>query len=195
MSLAGTAASGHSARVKSPYDQQSRAAMGVAAPGSSQPDPAVAELERRGVPDRRRRFWWALLYGSFNPRRRVPRRIGGGVQLVDWHHSRLLAVVLAILILCVTDAFLTLILLQSGAHEANPVMATVVYQDAKTFTILKMFMTSCSVAVMVMLAGYRFLGVFRVELLLYLVLTGYISLVGYELWMMMELGNWPLRIG
>jgi hypothetical protein len=195
MSLAGMACSGHSASVKSPYDQQTRAALGVAAPGSSRPDAELADSERRGAPDRRRRFWWSLLYGSFNPRRRVPRRNGGGVQLVDWHHSRLLAVVLAILILCVTDAFLTLILLQAGAHEANPVMATVVYSDAKTFTILKMFMTSCSVAVMVMLAGYRFLGVFRVELLLYVVLTGYISLVGYELWMLADLGNWPLRIG
>ncbi len=103
-------------------------------------------------------------------------------------------VVLTILLLCVTDAFLTLILLQSGAHEANPVMATVVYKDASTFTMLKMLMTSCSVAVMVMLAGYRFLGVFRVELLLYLVLSGYVGLVGYELWMLGEIDNWPLHL-
>jgi hypothetical protein len=34
-----------------------------------------------------------------------------------------------------------------------------------------------------------------VELLLYLVLTGYICLVGYEMWMLQELGNWPLRLG
>jgi hypothetical protein len=193
MSLAGMPAAGHSAWVNSPYDPPSRAALNGAPDTLRSMDPRDAE--RRGVPDRRRRFWWSLLYGSFNPRRRVPRRDGGGVQLVDWHHSRLLAVVLAILILCVTDAFFTLILLQSGAREANPVMATVVYHDAKTFTVLKMFMTSCSVAVMVLLAGYRFLGVFRVELLLYLVLTGYICLVGYELWMLQELGNWPLRLG
>lgn len=149
--------------------------------------------ERRRATDRRRRFWWGMLYGNFNPRRRLPRRIDGGdFHLVDWHHSRLLAVVMAILVLCVSDAFLTLILLQSGAREANPVMATLVYDDAKTFTVMKMLMTSTSVAVMVMLAGYRFLGVFRVEALLYLVLTGYVGLVGYELWMMQELGNFPL---
>ena len=149
--------------------------------------------DRRGAADRRRRFWWGVVYGSFNPRRRVPRRLDGGAfHLVDWHDSRLLAVVMAILVLCVSDAFLTLILLQSGAHEANPVMAHFVYDDARTFTVMKMLMTSTSVAVMVMLAGYRFLGVFRVEVLLYLVLTGYVGLVGYELWMMQELGNFPL---
>lgn len=149
--------------------------------------------DRRGAADRRRRFWWGVLYGSFNPRRRAPRRIdGGGFHLVDWHDSHLLAVVMAILVLCVSDAFLTLILLQSGAHEANPVMASFVYDDVKTFTVIKMLMTSTSVAVMVLLAGYRFLGVFRVEMLLYLVLTGYLALVGYELWMMRELGNFPL---
>ncbi len=123
----------------------------------------------------------------------MPRRLdGAGFHLLDWHHSRLLAVVLAILVLCVSDAFLTLILLQSGAREVNPVMANFVYDDATTFTVLKMLMTSSSVAVMVMLAGYRFLGVFRVEILLYLVLTGYVGLVGYELWMMQELGGFPL---
>ena len=134
-----------------------------------------------------------MFYGSFNPRRRTPRRVDGdGFQLVDWHHSRLLAVVVAILVLCVSDAFLTLILLQSGAREANPVMASLVYKDATTFTVMKMLMTSTSVAVMVILAGYRFLGAFRVEILLYIVLTGYVGLVGYELWMMEELGNFPI---
>ena len=147
------------------------------------------------MPDRRRRFWWSVVYGSFNPRRRSPRRLDTAeFHLVDWHQSRLLAVVMAIMLLCVTDAFLTLVLLQGGAREANPVMASVVYQDATAFTILKMLMTSSSVAVMVLLAGYRFLGVFRVEVLLYLVLTGYVSLVGYELWMMSELGIFPLFV-
>jgi hypothetical protein len=154
-----------------------------------------AVFNRRDMPDRRRRFWWSVAYGSFNPRRRLPRRIDAAeFHLVDWHHSRLLAVVMAIMLLCVSDAFLTLVLLQGGAREANPVMASVVYRDATTFTILKMLMTSSSVAVMVLLAGYRFLGVFRVEILLYLVLTGYICLVAYELWMMSELGIFPMFI-
>lgn len=195
MSLAGLVTDRHSGSVRPSPDQSLPNHAATPSPGQAVTAATAGELERREAADRRRRFWWALLYGSFNPRRRVPRRIGGGVHLVDWHHSRLLAVVLAILLLCVADAFLTLILLQAGAHEANPVMATVVYGDAKAFTILKMFMTSCSVAVMVMLAGYRFLGYFRVELLLYLVLTGYACLVGYELWMLSELGGWPLHIG
>jgi len=152
-----------------------------------------ADINRRDTRDRRRRFWWSVVYGSFNPRRRSPRRTDSDqFHLVDWHDSRLLAVVMGIMILCVGDAFLTLVLLQGGAREANPVMASVVYRDATTFTVMKMLMTSASVAVMVLLAGYRFLGYFRVEVLLYLVLTGYVCLVGYELWMMSELGVFPL---
>ena len=151
--------------------------------------------DRRSELDRRRRFWWSLLYGGFKPRRRGARRTDRpGLHVVDWHHARLLAPVLAILVLCVCDAFLTLVLLQSGAREANPVMASVVYEDATTFTILKMFMTGCSVAVIVLLASYRFLGVFRVELLLYLVLSGYLVLVGYELWMLHQLGSEILHL-
>jgi len=166
---------------------------GVTSP--SENHAAEALLNRRDMADRRRRFWWSVVYGSFNPRRRSPRRLDTAeFHLVDWHQSRLLAVVMAIMLLCVSDAFLTLVLLQGGAREANPVMASVVYRDATTFTILKMLMTSASVAVMVLLAGYRFLGVFRVEVLLYLVLLGYLSLVVYELWMMSELGMFPLFI-
>ena len=164
---------------------------GVSQPQENHTDESA--FNRRDMPDRRRRFWWSVVYGSFNPRRRSPRRLDTAeFHLVDWHDSRLLAVVMAIMLLCVSDAFLTLVLLQGGAREANPVMASVVYRDATTFTILKMLMTSSSVAVMVLLAGYRFLGVFRVEILLYLVLTGYICLVAYELWMMSELGIFPM---
>lgn len=154
-----------------------------------------ARAERRAGDDRRGRFWWSLLYGSFNPRRRAARRIDpGALHVTDWHSPRLLVPVLSILVLCVCDAFLTLVLLQSGAHEANPVMARVVYGDATRFTVLKMLMTGCSVAVMVLLAGYRFLGTIRVELFLYLILTGYLLLIGYELWLVRRLGSELLRL-
>lgn len=148
------------------------------------------KAERRASDDRRNRFWWSLLYGSFNPRRRNARRSNpGGLHVTDWHSSHLLAPVLAILVLCVCDAFLTLVLLQAGAHEANPVMARVVYGDATQFTAVKMIMTGCSVAVMVLLAGHRFLGTIRVEVFLYLIMSAYLLLVGYEVWLLRRLGG------
>lgn len=186
MSLAASACGRDSVGVSAPPDDFSPAVT------RRSPDDQVAE--RRGSDDRRSRFWWSLLYGSFNPRRREARRSNPArLQLTDWHSPRLLVPVLAILVLCVCDAFLTLVLLQAGAHEANPVMAHIVYGDATRFTVVKMLMTGCSVAVMVLLAGYRFLGTIRVEMFLYLILTAYLLLVGYELWLLQELGGELLR--
>jgi hypothetical protein len=146
--------------------------------------------DRRGKPDRRRRIWWSLLYGSFNPRRRTPpRRLDDSrYHSVDWHASHLLAVAIAILLLSVCDAFLTLLLIDGGAQEMNPVMALVVHGDTALFAGLKMAMTGFSVVLMVGLARYRFMRVLRVEFALYAILIGYITLIGYEFWML-QLGQ------
>jgi hypothetical protein len=47
-----------------------------------------------------------------------------------------------------------------------------------------MAMTGIGVTLMVFLARDRFLRVFRVELVLYAILVGYIGLLGYEYWLM-----------
>ncbi len=145
---------------------------------------------RRGAPDRRRRVLWSLLYGSFNPRRRTePRRLDDSRYFsVDWHASHLLAVAISILLLSFCDAFLTLMLLDGGAQEMNPVMDLVVHGDAALFAGLKMAMTGLSVVLMVCLARYRFMRVVRVEFALYAILIGYITLIGYEFWML-QLGK------
>jgi hypothetical protein len=47
-----------------------------------------------------------------------------------------------------------------------------------------MALTGVSILVMVFLARYRFMRIVRVELVLYGVLIGYVSLIGYEIWML-----------
>lgn len=142
--------------------------------------------DRRSVRDRRRRIWWSVLYGSFNPRRRTPPRRLDDTRYysVDWHSSHLLAVAIAILLLSCCDAFLTLVLLDGGAQEMNPVMNLVVHGDTALFAGLKMAMTGVSVVLMVCLARYRFLRLVRVEYALYAILIGYTILIGYEFWML-----------
>jgi hypothetical protein len=142
--------------------------------------------DRRGEPERRRRIWWSVAYGSFNPRRRTPsRRLDDpSYFLVDWHSPHLLAVAIAILLLSFCDAFLTLQLLDGGAQEINPVMALVVHGDTALFAGLKMAMTGASVVLMVCVARYRFMRIVRVEFALYAILIGYITLIGYEVWML-----------
>jgi hypothetical protein len=142
--------------------------------------------DRRDRPERRRRIWWSILYGSFNPRRRTPPRRLDDTRYysVDWHSSHLLAVAIAILLLSCCDAFLTLVLLDGGAQEMNPVMDLVVHGDTALFAGLKMAMTGVSVVLMVCLARYRFLRLVRVEYALYAILIGYTILIGYEFWML-----------
>jgi hypothetical protein len=151
------------------------------APQDSAPIP-----ERRDRLDRRRRVFWSVLYGSFNPRRRRPaRRLGDSrFHPVDWHSPHLLAVSMVILLLSAADAFLTGILLVQGADEINPFMAVLVYRSVATFAALKMAMTGLGIMVMVILSRYRFMRVLRVELVLYAVLTVYAWLIGYEIWML-----------
>jgi hypothetical protein len=141
--------------------------------------------QRRGWSDRRRRLWWSILYGSFNPRRRVPRRLNDTrFQFLDWHATHLLAVAIGISLLSVADAFITLTLMESGAIEVNPIMAAVVYKSAAVFTTVKMGLTGVGVISMVFLARYRFMRIIRVELVLYAILVAYVVLIGYECWLL-----------
>jgi hypothetical protein len=142
--------------------------------------------ERRGAPDRRRRVWWSVCYGSFNPRRRTPpRRLEESrFHSLDWHSAHLLAVAIGILLLCVADAFLTLVLLQGGAFEVNPIMALLLGRSVAAFAVLKLAMTGAGTVSMVILARYRFMQLLRVEWALYGVLIGYATLIGYEIWML-----------
>ena len=141
--------------------------------------------EQRARADRRHRVWWSVWYGSFNPRRRTPpRRLDESrFHSLDWHSSHLLAVAIGILLLSVMDAFLTLVLLQGGAAEVNPVMAALIYRSVAMFAALKMGMTGAGVLLMVILARYRFMRLLRVEWVLYGVLIAYVTLISYEVWM------------
>jgi hypothetical protein len=142
--------------------------------------------ERRGLADRRRRVWWSVYYGNFNPRRRAPPRRTDESRFhsLDWHSAHLLAVAIGILLLSVVDAFMTLLLLQGGADEVNPIMALVIYRSVAAFAAVKMGLTSVGIVFMVFLARYRFMRLMPVEWVLHGVLLAYVGLIGYEVWML-----------
>lgn len=149
------------------------------------PAPAV-RAERRSGADRRRRLWWSLLYGGLWPRRVGGRRAEDHHRpLIDWHGPGLLASCVLILMLCCADAFLTLLLISKGAVEANPVMALWVYDDVRTFTIVKLSMTGAGVLALVAIARFRVFGFVRVASLVHAVLVGYTVLIAYQLYLFM----------
>ncbi|HEX3395158.1 MAG TPA: DUF5658 family protein [Steroidobacteraceae bacterium] len=156
--------------------------------------PPAGGSDRRRRPDRRKRAFWSVLYGSFNPRRRRPARRLNDSRFypIDWHSAHLLAVSIGILLFSAADAFLTAILLVHGADEINPVMALLVYRSLAAFAAFKMAMTGLSLLVMVILARYRFMRLIRVEIVMYAVLLVYAWLIGYEIWMLRGTDNLPV---
>jgi hypothetical protein len=147
--------------------------------GSAAPGDSVSE-RRRGT-DRRTQHLRALIYGSFNPRRRGARRAGEhALAGVDWHDPQWLAVAMLIVLFSCVDAFLTLTLIDHGAYEVNPFMAPLVGGSALAFSLVKIGLTAGGVVLLTLLARMRAFGRVPVSLLLYSVLLGYGALLVYE---------------
>ena len=143
--------------------------------------PADVAQERRG-PDRRKRVFRSLVYGSFHPRRRGPRREGeASLVSVDWHHPQWLAISVLIVTFSCADAFLTLVLMQRGAYEVNPVMASLLGGSGVSFAFVKIGLTAMGVVVLTQLARLRTFGRVPVGLILYSVLVLYGTLIYYEI--------------
>lgn len=137
--------------------------------------------DRRLASDRRQRTLHALFYGNFHPRRRQPRRSGEAILSgIDWHAPQWLAIAVLIVVLSCVDAALTLSLIQHGAYEMNPVMASLLGGSATAFTAVKIGLTATGVVLLTLLVRMRAFGKIPVALILYAVLLGYSVLVLYE---------------
>lgn len=149
--------------------------------------PEDGTLERRRGADRRTQPLKALLYGSFNPRRRASRRDGElRIAGVDWHDPQWLAVAMLIVLFSCVDAFLTLTLMDRGAYEVNPFMAPLVGRSALAFALVKIGLTGGGVVLLTLLARMKAFGRVPVSLLLYTVLLGYGALLVYEFRLLQE---------
>jgi hypothetical protein len=144
--------------------------------------PSQLELERRSEPDRRISVVRALLYGSVRPRRRGPRRSGEQrIGAVDWHHPWWLAIGVLVVALSCADAALTLLLIDSGAYEVNPLLAPLVRGSAVAFILFKVALTGGGIVCLTLLARAKLFGRLPVRLIFYGILLGYIVLILYEL--------------
>ena len=108
--------------------------------------------------------------------------------VTDWFHPQWLALTIGILLLCFLDAIFTLTLVSQGAREVNPLMNPLVHGSGHSFAYWKIGLTAMGVMTLTLLARLRFWGK-AVGTVLYVVLLGYLALVGYELFL---LRNIPL---
>ena len=144
-------------------------------------------IERRRGTERRHITFAAYAHGALRPRRRSGRRRSDLYPVIDWHSPRVLAIVFAVLGLCVLDGVLTVLLMQHGAVELNPVMALFVPHNLLGFIAAKLTLTGLGMCVLVACSRMRLFRAMPGEVLLYCVLAAYIVLVSYELNMLMHI--------
>lgn len=82
------------------------------------------------------------------------------IFIFDRYNKSDLRVVIAVLVLSVIDAFLTIYLMADGAVELNPIMAYFLNINAVTFMVIKYLLTALSVITVVIL-HYTFIRYFR----------------------------------
>jgi hypothetical protein len=144
---------------------------------------ATPPFEDRRVADRRALTLRTLLASGFSPRRRDGRRASDHELPVDFHDPRLLVPVIAMLLLSITDAFLTVRLIGDGAYETNPLLAFVLSEHPRLFATVKMGLTGLGVTLLVVLARARVFKVVRASAFLYGLAAAYLGLIGYEAWL------------
>ena len=143
---------------------------------------AVTLNTERADEDRRAFGWRTVFFGFLRSRRRVLRR-GDDADIIfmDWHHPWLFFLAVGTMLLSCTDAFLTLLLLDRGMIEVNPVMASLLGQGTAMFASTKMALTGFGILTLVYLAKSRFLDRFRTGLFLTTFFMVYACLVCYEI--------------
>lgn len=149
-------------------------------------------IQRRDIPDRRKFFSLInLRHLGFRARRRGGRRAGENRNCyVDWYEEPLLLFFsLAIVIMSSVDAVLTLVLLDIGkATELNPIMAALIEKGAVHFFQTKYILTSLAVSFLVIHKNFTLLGFFKTTHLIFLLFSGFLLLITYELLMLF---CWP----
>ena len=142
--------------------------------------------ERRSGVDRRgtkRLTLRSLLWGGRREaiRRREDRRKW---SYVDRYQQSLFGVIVIILFLSVIDAILTLVLINHGAMEINPVMAFYLGLGPYPFLLVKYALTSAGLVVLVVFRD-RFIASqwLKADLLLYGVLAAFLGVVSWEIYL------------
>jgi hypothetical protein len=146
-------------------------------------------IERRSGIDRRETRLRGIRRLLFSGRRRNLRRADDRrkLALLDHYSPKIFAIIVAILLLSLVDAVLTLVLISHGAVELNPVMAYFLSKGDWTFLISKYLLTAISVTIIVLI-NYVFIRIFRTHVrnLLFYFAGCFVLVVAWELFLMIR---------
>ena len=144
-------------------------------------------IEQR-LSDRRETTVSTLKGCLFHCRRRHSRRYKDEINnYIDWYGPWPLVASILIITMCFLDAYLTLILLNNGAVEANIFMDWLIQKDVFTFTAAKMGITSIALIVLVMHHNFRVYKIFAVRYLMYALVPLYSLLIAHEINMLAQI--------
>ena len=143
------------------------------------------EEKRRGI-ERRTNNKSRIKYLLFNGRREHSRRTedSGKAIIFDRYNQKLFLAITTILVLSILDAVLTLIVIQRGATELNPVMAYFLEHGTLTFIVAKYILTSIGVLILLI-----FKNVFLTKIKIYThslfpcVILVFIAVIAWELFL------------
>jgi len=158
-------------------------------PLHSDPCEQPKEQNRRGR-DRRTNHKARLKYLLFNGRREGIRRDDDRSRIFffDRYNPKLFAAIIAILMLSIFDALLTLILIDNGSTELNPVMAYFLQHGLLPFITAKYFLTSSGVVTLLI-----FKNVFLTKAKIYThslfsaVIIAFAAVIAWELFLIITL--------
>ena len=138
--------------------------------------------DQRGYKDRRCVTTSPFSRIAWRGRRRDARRGQDAVNThVDLYQAHWFYAAIGVLLLCCTDAVLTLNLIQNGASEINPFMAWLLSINQNLFFFTKVALTATGVIVLVAYKNFCLFNYFKVGHVLYAFLAGYALLIKYEL--------------
>jgi hypothetical protein len=105
---------------------------------------------------------------------------------IDRHSTRTFVVVLLIITLSVIDAILTLILLNSGAAELNPIMDYYLGHGPLAFFWVKYLLTCAAVLILLLMKNIPlFNSRFQAKILFILVLIPYAFVIQWEIYLLL----------
>ena len=146
----------------------------------------IVSVERRSITDRRNNSGISIRSLLFGGRREIIRRHEDKQKLfyVDRYSQFHFAPIVLILFLSVVDAVLTIVLINHGAYEVNPIMAYCLDIGPYTFLIIKYSLTSVGLIVLLMLRNI-FIKPIRIYTgsIFYFLLVVFIGVVTWQIFL------------
>ena len=145
---------------------------------------------RRQLVERRQTNLRSMCYALFMSRRRNHRRNEECISYYcDNYGPYVLTTALVLMLLCVFDTYFTLILIQHGSVELNPILAWAMEKHIMVFFLLKYIVTALCVVIAVIHKHFHLFGLFRLRgsHILFACMLGYGILIQYQLVMLLPI--------